>query len=128
MQTATMTMQDIVRAAHARHKPDASVEDCLAYPGTTEVPAAFNRMARIDFAVLSEADDAAEWEDYCPAYALGLLTYDAYYRVATRVTEMELAALWNELRGSSQLSWLQAQAIVVRAWSALARLERDGQL
>jgi hypothetical protein len=127
MQTATMTMQDVVRARHARHKSDASIDGCLACRGMTDVPAAFNRMARIDFAVLSEADDDAEWEDYCPAYALGLLTYDVS-RGATRVTELERVALWDELRGSSRLSWMQAKAIVGRAWSSLAWLERDGQI
>jgi len=128
MQTASMTMQDIMRAAFARRKSVTPVGDCLAYPAMTDVPASFNRMAHTDFAVLSEADDTLEWEDYCPAYAMGLLTYDAYYREATRVSERELQAQWDELRGASRLSWPQAQTVIARSWNALARLEQGDSI
>ena len=126
MQAATMTMQDIMRSARSRRHASQRVDECLAYPGMTEVPASFNRMAHTDFALSSEADESLEWEDYCPAYAMGLLTYDAYYRIVTRVSEVELRAQWDELRGISRLSWKQAQAVIARSWNALAQLEHDG--
>jgi len=128
MQTATMTMQDVMRAAHARRRAAKPVDECLAYPGMTDVPVSFNHMAHTDFALVSEADDTLDWEDYCPAYAMGLLTYDAYYRIVTRVSEVELRAQWEELRGISRLSWKQAQAVIARSWNALAQLEHGGRI
>jgi hypothetical protein len=89
---------------------------------------AFDRMARSDFATLSQFGTGAQWADYCPAYALGLVTYDACFRESGRITEQELCDKWEQLRGHSRLNWEQAQDIVARAWSALACLERDGML
>jgi hypothetical protein len=100
----------------------------IAYPGIAESPEAFDRVASFDFTMSPEFDRGATWEDCSPAYALGLLTYEAYYREVTWVKEDEMRRQWEELRGTSRLSWRQAQAVVVRAWKALASLERAGKI
>ncbi len=126
MQTISMTMQDMLHASRSKPKTLALVEHCLAYPDMTPVPPAFNRMAHTDFAILSETDDDLEWDDYCPAYALGLLTFKAYCRESAGRREAELKGQWDDLRGSSRLGWEQARPIIARSWNALSRLERDG--
>lgn len=128
MQTIPMTMQDILRTAQSRYKTLTPVPTCLAYPDLTDVAPAFNRLAHTDFAILSEADESLEWEDYCPAYALGLLTFESYYRESSRTSEASLKEQWDELRGSSRLGWEQARAIIARSWNALVPLERQGRL
>ncbi len=129
MQTIPMTMQNMLLTAQQRHKEITSVESCLAYPEMMHVPPAFNRMAHTELAILSEADENLEWEDYCPAYALGLLTFEAYFHAPHRGRSgTELKDQWNGLRGSSRLGWEQAQPIIARCWNALAGLEREGQL
>jgi len=119
-------MQNIMHAAQSRHAAADPAQGCLAYPRTSEVPPAFNRLAHTDFAVLSEADESLDWEDYCPAYALGLLTFEAYYHESSTTSESALEDQWDELRGSSRLAWEQARRIIARSWNALARLEHDG--
>lgn len=128
MQNTSISIHDIVRRAVRLQQPGTSVAGCLAYPGMTQVPERYDALVQADFAELSAADEALDWEDYCPAYALGLLTYQAYYRDASRVGESELHDQWDELRGVSRLNWLQAQTVIARAWSALAQLEREGRL
>jgi hypothetical protein len=128
MQTVPIAMRTLIAAAQSRHNFTASIEKRLSYPGMAEVPPAFNRLAHVDFAVLSEADSEVDWDDYCPAYALGLLTYEAYYREGSSMSEQELKAEWDELRGVSRLAWEHVRAIIARSWNALARLEREGNL
>ena len=128
MQTIPMTMQDILHAAHSRCRNPRPARDCLAYPDLDDVVPAFNRLAHTDFAILSEADERLEWEDYCPAYALGLLTFEAYFHQSSRTSEANLKEQWDELRGSSRLAWEQARAIIARSWNALIPLERRGRL
>jgi hypothetical protein len=128
MQTVPIAMRSLIAAAQARHNMIAPVARRLSFPGSTGVPPAFNRLAYIDFAVFSEADAEVGWDDYCPAYALGLLTYEAYCRDGSRMSEEELKAQWDELLGASQLAWGQVRAIIARSWNAVARLERDGNL
>lgn len=128
MQTVPIAMRSLIVAAKQRHSAVTPLEKCLAYPGMSEVSPAFNRLAHTDFAVLSEADPDADWDDYCPAYALGLLTYEAYHREAACMSEPELRAQWDELRGASRLAWDRVGAIIARSWNALNRLDREGQL
>jgi len=128
MQTIPMTMHCIMHAAQSRHGTMVHAPGCLTYPGVPEVPPAFNRLAHTDFAILSEADESLDWEDYCPAYALGLLTFEAYFRGSARSSEASLKEQWAELGGSSRLAWEQARAIIARSWNALACLEREGRL
>jgi len=128
MQTIPMTMQDILHTAQSRYKNIPPVQSCLAFPDFAGVTSSFNRLAYTDFAILSEADESLEWEDYCPAYALGLLTFEAYYHDFSRTSESSLKEQWLELRGSSRLAWEQARAIIARSWNALVPLERQGQL
>jgi hypothetical protein len=128
MQTIPMTMQSIMHTAQSRPRAVTTVQNCLAYPGLAEVPPAFNRLAHTDFAVLSEADESLDWEDYCPAYALGLLTFEAYFHESPRGLESSLREQWEQLRGSSQLHWERAREIIARSWDALAKLERAGLL
>jgi len=128
MQTIPMTMQDILHAAHSRCRNPRPARNCLAYPDLADVVPAFNRLAHTDFAILSEADERLEWEDYCPAYALGLLTFEAYFHHSSRTSEANLKEQWDELRGSSRLAWEQARAIIARSWNALIPLERQGRL
>ena len=128
MQTVPIAMRSLIAAAQARHNTMAPIERCLSVPGMTDVPPAFNRLAHVDFAVSSQADAEVDWDDYCHAYALGLLTYEAYYRDRSRMSEDELKAQWDELLGASRLAWSQVRAIIARSWNAIARLEQDGDL
>ena len=81
----------------------------------------------MDFAVLSEADESLDWEDYCPAYALGLLTFETYFREPALASQASLKEQWDQFGRSSRLGWEQAMAIIARSWNALARLEREGR-
>jgi hypothetical protein len=93
--------------------------------GVTDVPPAFNRLARVDFAVSSEPDTDVDWDGYCRAYALGRLTYEASYRDHSRICEEDLKA---QLLGAWQLAWSQVRAIISRSWDAISRLEQGGDL
>lgn len=128
MQTIPMTMQDILHVAQSRHKILPPEQSCLSYPDLTDVEPAFNRLAHTDFAILSEADENLVWDDYCPAYALGLLTFEAYFRTSSRTSEASLKEQWDELRGSSRLAWEQARAIIARSWNSLVPLECRARL
>jgi hypothetical protein len=128
MQTMPMTMQNIMHNAQARNGFALSGRGCLAYPDMEKVPPAFNRLAHTDFAALSEADEDLDWDDYCPAYALGLLSYEAYCCGSARNSESELKVQWDQLRGSSRLDWYRAKAIIARSWNALIRLGREDQI
>ena len=127
MQTIPMTMQNLMHAARFRQS-DFGAPCRLAYPLPCAVPPAFNRLAYTDYAVLSEADDTVEWDDYCPAYALGLLTFETYYRGQSLLSQAELETQWDEFRGESRLSWEQAREIIARSWNALACLEQDARI
>jgi hypothetical protein len=128
MQTVSIAMRELIAESQSRHALIGPIEKCLAVPGGTEIPPAFNRLAYVDFAVLSEADPDVEWDDYCPAYALGFLTYEAYCRDARGMSPRELEEQWDELRGTSRLTWDVVCAIIARSWNALAGLERAGHL
>jgi len=69
-----------------------------------------------------------DWDDFCPAYALGFLTYETCCRESCGISPDDLKAQWNDLRGSSRLSWEKVCAIIARSWNALAGVERAGQL
>ena len=128
MQTVSIAMRELIAESQSRHVMVGPIEKCLAIPGQAEIPPAFNRLAYVDFAVISEADPDVDWDDYCPAYALGFLTYETYCRDARGMSPSELEAKWNELRGYSRLTWDVVCAIIARSWNALASLERAGQL
>jgi len=127
MQTVSIAMHALIaesqmRRAMAGHSP-------LSIPGKSDIPPAFNRLAHADFAVVSEADPKAEWDDYCPAYALGILTYEACCQEMREDTSTaDLATQWEVLRGPSRLKWEKVCAIIARSWNALACMERAGQL
>ncbi len=60
------------------------------------------------------------WGDLCPAYAFALSTHAADWpRGGDESTEQALAAHWEQVRGSSRLSWSQARDVVEDAWLAL---------
>ncbi|HEY2346642.1 MAG TPA: hypothetical protein VGH80_12325 [Xanthomonadaceae bacterium] len=128
MQTVTIAMRDLIASSQSRHSVVKPIERSLSFPGVSEAPPAFNRLAHVDFAVISEAEPELEWDDYCPAYALGFLTYEAYCRDARGMAPSELEEQWQALRGASRLKWNQVCAIIARSWNALAGLERTGQL
>jgi hypothetical protein len=128
MQTVSMAMHELIAEARSRHATLGPVDGCLAVPGTAEIPPAFNRLAHVDFAVLSEADPDVEWDDYCPAYALGFLTYEACCRDARGISPEELRGRWCQLRGTSRLAWDKVCAIIARSWNELASMERAGRL
>jgi hypothetical protein len=128
MQTVPIAMRELIAESQSRHVVVGPIQNCLSVPGKAEIPPAFNRLAHVDFAVLSEAEPEVEWDDYCPAYALGFLTYEACCRNARGTTPAELEARWRELRGTSRLAWDKVCAIIARSWNALAGLERTGQL
>jgi hypothetical protein len=127
MQTMPMTMQNLMHNAQSRGQAVMGGRGCLAYPEMADVPPAFNRLAHTDFAALSESDETLDWDDYCPAYALGLLSYEAYCCGRSRNSEEELKDQWNQLRGASRLEWYRAKAIIARSWNALIRLGREEQ-
>ena len=128
MQTVSLAMREFIAASTSRHVLVGPIEKCLAIPGSIDVPPAFNRLAFVDFAVLSEADPDVDWEDYCPAYALGFLTYEACCRDARGMSPGELRGRWEELRGKSRLGWDVVCAVIARSWNALASLDRAGRL
>jgi hypothetical protein len=121
-------MRELIAEAQSRHALIGPIEKCLSVPGNAEIPPAFNRLAYVDFAALSEADPDVDWDDYCPAYALGFLTYETCCRESRGMSPAELKVQWNELRGTSHLGWDKVCAIIARSWNSLARLERAGQL
>ena len=118
MHTIPMMMQALVAKSQARLAPGR--HDALEVP---DVPPAFNRLAYADFALLSEADEDLAWEDYCPAYALGLLTYAAHRDARGLQAAPALESQWNALRGASHLDWTRARAIIARSWNALTQLD-----
>lgn len=128
MQTVPMAMHSLIAASRQRHSVPDHGPMGFSFPGTTDVAPAFNRLAHVDFAVLSEAEPEADWDDYCPAYALGFITYESFCRDARGMSPSELEAQWDELRGASRLRWSQVCAIIARSWNTLAGLERAGQL
>lgn len=87
------------------------VENCLPYPGMTQVPAGFDEFANRD----SQATES-NWSDVCPAYALALLTSGGY---ALPRDEADMEVLWDELSGSSSLLWPDVRDIVERGWAWL---------
>ncbi|HTA64472.1 MAG TPA: hypothetical protein VK753_03125 [Xanthomonadaceae bacterium] len=120
MQTVPMAMRQLM--AESECHPSGSLEHCLAYPEMAGIPPAFNRMAQADFLVRLEAEPGLEWDDYCPAYALGLLTYAAYARNPQALSSGEVEAQWDELCGISRLPWEQARSVIERAWEAWQHL------
>ena len=128
METVTITMHNQIAAAQSRRTAFDRLKGYLAFPGAEEPPPAFNRLALVDFAVMSEGNPDRDWDDYCPAYALGFLTYEAYCRNARGMAPNELQSRWEALRGSSRLAWEEVCAVIARSWHSLAQLERTGQL
>jgi hypothetical protein len=63
--------------------------------------------------------DGMTWDDYAPAYRLGLDSYVT--RGATPIAQAgeALEAEWARVRDGSRLSWPQAEQAVVHAWSEL---------
>lgn len=62
---------------------------------------------------------ARTWRDLCPAYAFALSTHAADWPRGGGQTDDELAAHWEQTRGSSRLGWAQARPVVEDAWLAL---------
>jgi len=127
MQTVCIAMRELIADAKSRHALVGPIEKCLSVPGNADVPPAFNRLAYVDFVAFSETDPEVDWDDFCPAYALGFLTYETCCREARGISPDELKAQWNQLRGASRLSWERVCAIIARSWNALAGAERAGQ-
>lgn len=127
MQTIPMTMNALMMTVQSHVPAKNTAEKWLAYPVMAEVPPAFNRMAHMDYVLLSEADPELDWDDYCPAYALGLLTYDAYHGASWAGAKTELETQWDALRGTSKLGWAQARAIIARSWNAVTRLQYEAR-
>jgi len=63
--------------------------------------------------------DGMTWDDYAPAYRLGLDSYVT--RGATPIAQAReaLEAEWAQVKGVSRLSWPQAEPAVAHAWSEL---------
>jgi len=62
---------------------------------------------------------ARTWRDLCPAYAFALSTHAANWPRGGHGTDGELAAHWEQMRGTSRLDWHSARAVVEDAWLAL---------
>lgn len=62
---------------------------------------------------------AHTWRDLCPAYAFALSTHAANWPRGGEDTDGELAAHWEQMRGSSRLAWVKAREVVEDAWLAL---------
>lgn len=92
-----------------------SVSGCLLYPGMLEVTPEFDRFAHAHFSTIDEIP----WRDLCPAYALGLMTFDNY---DLPEDDADLEMLWDEL-STSDLSWQLARNVVLDVWIWLG--ERD---
>ena len=128
MQTVPMAMHSLVAASLSRSSLPDLIERRFSFPGRPDSPVAFNRLAQVDFALISEADPDAEWDDYCPAYALAFLTYESCCHSSLPLDNVDLEAQWEELRGDSRLRWQQVCAVISRSWNALKLLQRQGQL
>ena len=63
--------------------------------------------------------DGMTWDDYAPAYRLGLDNYVT--RGATPIAQARdaLEAEWTRARGASRLSWQQAEPAIAHVWCEL---------
>ena len=65
-----------------------------------------------------------EWDEYAPAYRLGL-TGRTRYEEDWELAEPRLATEWETARGGSSLSWPQAQPASRAAWDRVDSYRRD---
>ncbi|QCO66704.1 hypothetical protein E5843_00835 [Luteimonas yindakuii] len=67
--------------------------------------------------------DGMAWDDYAPAYQLGLDTFERRQRDPD-LTGAELEARWPAVRGGSRLEFAQAYPAVQHVWRELGQRER----
>jgi hypothetical protein len=65
--------------------------------------------------------DGMGWDDYAPAYRLGLETWRTQGGQDFSAAEPVLEADWSRARDASRLTWLQARSAVQHAWRELAQ-------
>ena len=70
----------------------------------------YPQYARADFA--RRRTGAVSWRDLYPAYVFARISHRADWPRGTDNTEAELAALWEQLRGGSRLSWARVRPVV----------------
>jgi len=57
-----------------------------------------------------------DFSDYAPAFRAGYMYRSAYPDRPWEVAEAELKSVWENNRGTSRLSWLEAREAVLAAW------------
>ncbi len=67
--------------------------------------------------------DGMGWEDYAPAYQLGLDSFERRQRDPD-LTGAELEARWPAVRGTSRLEFAQAYPAIQHVWRELGQRER----
>lgn len=70
--------------------------------------------------------DSYTWDDYAPAYRYGLDSYKDRGDRSFAQAEEGLAPGWEQARGASTLTWLQARSAVEHAWRSLDQTLRGG--
>ncbi|KLI99321.1 hypothetical protein WQ56_12945 [Luteimonas sp. FCS-9] len=60
------------------------------------------------------------WEDYAPAYRLGLRSWQRNPGEEFDAVAAQLERDWNAMRGASRLGWVEARGAVEAAWQHCA--------
>lgn len=90
----------------------------LAGKGVAELidPTVEQAYWRTEFAARPYVGAGSNFDDYAPAYALGVRSYDASEPSSFDEQESRLAAEWERARGTSPLDWERARPAARDAW------------
>ena len=89
-----------------------------------DVPETYDSFCRSHFSSVRRVHPELNWDDARPAYAVALAAHAVLFCEALdEHNEHKLAAHWDDIRGGSGLSWLQARSFVSDGCRALNRLD-----
>ena len=88
-----------------------------------DVPEAYDGFCRSHFSSVRRVHPNLRWDDARPAYAVALAAHAVLCEALDEHNEQQLAAHWDDIRGDSGLSWVQARPFVYDGCRALSRLD-----
>ena len=118
--TALARCRDLLNGHAAR---DPSLASRLPHEALMDVPAAYDGFCRSHFSSVRRMHPELTWDDARPAYAVALSAHAVLCEALDEQNESQLAVHWDAIRAGSNLSWLQARALVSDGCRALSRLD-----